>query len=110
MDAPNLAVSLAEAELDASARAQVLDDDQPEPGIMTQKLENTLNTVNEEILNYAIADYKSFNPSYIIVSFEFDDTALSPPTTATLDKIVTGMKKDQLAPIGPRSDDFSMNI
>lgn len=101
-DAPNPEVSLSDDDLDAPARAKVLADEQPEQAVLAQEAENTLNAVDEEVVDYAIADYKSFDPSGIIVHFEFDDTRLSPSTTAALDKIVAGMKKDPLARVSVR--------
>ncbi len=76
--------------------------DDPEKAALVQEAEQVLQSVDEDVVDYAIADYKSFDPSGIVVHFEFDDARLSEATIAALDKIVAGMKKDPLARVTVR--------
>lgn len=63
---------------------------------------NVLKSADDDVIDYAIADYKSFDPSGIVVHFEFDDARLSEKTIDALNKIVAGMKKDPLARVSVR--------
>ncbi|NRA67558.1 MAG: OmpA family protein [Pseudobacteriovorax sp.] len=55
---------------------------------------------DDEIEDFAIAkNYEAFDPAGIIVRFEFDSAELNADTIAALDKIVAGLKKDELAKI-----------
>lgn len=94
---------LSEDDLDAPpSAAEVIPDEQPEKAVLVQEAESVMKTADEDVVDYAIADYKSFDPSGIIVHFEFDDARLSASTIAALDKIVAGMKKDPLARVSVR--------
>ena len=62
----------------------------------------SLATPDEEVVDYAIADYSSFDPSGVLVHFEFNEATLSLTTLKALGKIVEGMKKDPLARISVR--------
>jgi outer membrane protein OmpA-like peptidoglycan-associated protein len=95
---------LSEDDLDApaTAAADVISDDQPEKAVLVQEAETVLKSVDEDVVDYAIADYKSFDPSGIIVHFEFDDASLTPAAINALNKIVAGMKKDPLARVSVR--------
>jgi len=101
-DAPSPDEILSEDDLDAPAPAAVMPDEQPDQAVLVQEAENALKAVEEDVVDYAIADYKSFDPAGIIVHFEFDDARLGPNTLAALDKIVAGMKKDPLARVSVR--------
>jgi outer membrane protein OmpA-like peptidoglycan-associated protein len=92
-----------EDDLDTPAvAADVISDDQPEKAVLVQEVESAMQTADEDVVDYAIADYKSFDPSGIVVHFEFDDARLSEGTIAALNKIVAGMKKDPLARVSVR--------
>lgn len=94
---------LSEDDLDTPAvAAEAISDEQPEKAVLVQEAESVLKTVDEDVVDYAIADYKSFDPSGIVVHFEFDDARLSDVTIAALNKIVAGMKKDPLARVSVR--------
>ncbi len=93
---------LSEDDLDTPAAAADAISEQPEKAVLVQEAETVLKTVDEDVVDYAIADYKSFDPSGIIVHFEFDDARLSDNTIAALNKIVAGMKKDPLARVSVR--------
>lgn len=94
---------LSEDDLDTPAEAaDAISDSQPEKAVLVQEAESVLKTVDEDVIDYAIADYKSFDPSGIVVHFEFDDARLSDATIAALNKIVAGMKKDPLARVSVR--------
>lgn len=55
---------------------------------------------NEDPEDFTLSkNHESFDPSGIIVHFEFDDATLTDKTKSYLDKIVQGMKKDPLARI-----------
>jgi outer membrane protein OmpA-like peptidoglycan-associated protein len=102
-DANNPEDILSEDDLDTPASAaEVISDEQPEKAVLVQEAESAMKTADEDVVDYAIADYKSFDPSGIIVHFEFDDARLSDATIAALDKIVAGMKKDPLARVSVR--------
>lgn len=92
---------LSEDDLDTPA-ASISSDDQTDKSALIQEAENVLQAVDEDVVDYAIADYNSFDPSGIVVHFEFDDAQLSEATKAALDKIVAGMKKDPLARVSVR--------
>ena len=52
----------------------------------------------KEDTDFAISEnYKSFDPSGILIHFEFDQSDLNPRAVAALDKIVAGLKADPLA-------------
>jgi outer membrane protein OmpA-like peptidoglycan-associated protein len=94
---------LTEDDLDTPAEAaDAISDAQPEKAVLVQEAESVLKTADEDVIDYAIADYKSFDPSGIVVHFEFDDARLSDATIAALNKIVAGMKKDPLARVSVR--------
>lgn len=94
---------LSEDDLDTPASAaEIISDEQPEKAVLVQQADSVMKTADEDVVDYAIADYKSFDPSGIIVHFEFDDARLSDSTIAALDKIVAGMKKDPLARVSVR--------
>ncbi len=95
---------LSEDDLDTTTAAAAADaiSEQPEKAVLVQEAETVLKAVDEDVVDYAIADYKSFDPSGIIVHFEFDDASLSENTIAALNKIVAGMKKDPLARVSVR--------
>ncbi len=93
---------LSEDDLDTPAAAADAISEQPEKAVLVQEAETVLKTVDEDVVDYAIADYKSFDPSGILVHFEFDDASLSENTIAALNKIVAGMKKDPLARVSVR--------
>ncbi len=101
-DAKNPEDILSEDDLDTPAAAADAISEQPEKAVLVQEAETVLKTVDEDVVDYAIADYKSFDPSGIIVHFEFDDARLSDNTIAALNKIVAGMKKDPLARVSVR--------
>lgn len=61
-----------------------------------------LSATDEEVTDFAIADYKAFDPSGIVIPFEFDQAVLSVEGEAALQKIVAGMKKDILSKISVR--------
>ncbi len=73
-----------------------------EKASLVREAESTLAAADEDVVDYAIADYKSFDPSGIIVHFEFDNATLGDDAIAALNKIVAGMKKDPLARISVR--------
>lgn len=54
---------------------------------------------SEEVTDYAIADYKAFDPSGIIIRFDFDSDQLNPSAISAMEKIVAGMKQDPLSKI-----------
>lgn len=94
---------LSEDDLDTPAAAvDAISDEQPEKAVLVQEAESVLKTADEDVVDYAIADYKSFDPSGIIVHFEFDDARLSEKTIEALNKIVAGMKKDPLSRVSVR--------
>jgi outer membrane protein OmpA-like peptidoglycan-associated protein len=76
--------------------------DDPDKAALVKEAEQVMQTVDDDVVDYAIADYKSFDPSGIVVHFEFDDARLSAATIAALNKIVAGMKKDPLARVSVR--------
>jgi len=55
--------------------------------------------IDEEVKDYTVADYKSFDPNGIVVHFEFERSDLNPTAISALNRIVDGMKKDPLARI-----------
>jgi outer membrane protein OmpA-like peptidoglycan-associated protein len=101
-ESPNPEDILSEDDLDASTAAATVDEPQPETTPLAGEATNILTAVDEDVVDYAIADYKSFDPSGIIVHFEFDDARLSESTIAALNKIVAGMKKDPLSRVSVR--------
>ncbi|HYX31652.1 MAG TPA: OmpA family protein [Oligoflexus sp.] len=104
-DAQNPEDILSEDDLDAPAAPAVADEpvveDKAQPALAPEAT-NIITAVDDDVVDYAIADYKSFDPSGIIVHFEFDDARLSEVTIAALNKIVAGMKKDPLARVSVR--------
>ena len=53
-----------------------------------------------EVEDFSIAkDYEAFDPAGIVVRFPFDSADLSDETIGALDRIVAGLKKDELARI-----------
>jgi outer membrane protein OmpA-like peptidoglycan-associated protein len=102
-DAKNPEDILSEDDLDTpAAAAEAISDEQPEKAVLVQEAETAMKSADEDVVDYAIADYKSFDPSGIIVHFEFDDARLSDATIAALNKIVAGMKKDPLSRVSVR--------
>lgn len=102
-DANSPGDNLADYDLETPVSAtEAVSDQQPEKAVLVQEAESVMKTADEDVVDYAIADYKSFDPSGIIVHFEFDDARLSDSTIAALDKIVAGMKKDPLARVSVR--------
>ncbi|HET9238606.1 MAG TPA: OmpA family protein [Oligoflexus sp.] len=102
-DANNPEDILSEDDLDTpTSAAEAISDEQPEKAVLIQEAESAMKAADEDVVDYAIADYKSFDPSGIVVHFEFDDARLSDVTIAALDKIVAGMKKDPLARVSVR--------
>jgi outer membrane protein OmpA-like peptidoglycan-associated protein len=55
--------------------------------------------LDKEVEDYAIADYKSFDPSGIMIHFEFNEARLNSQAIAALQKLVRGLKQDPLARI-----------
>ena len=98
--------SLQEDDLDASVA--VSDDSSPitaadENGpTLASESRNIMQAADEDVVDYAIADYKSFDPAGIIVHFDFDNTSLTAEIIDGLDRIVAGMQKDPLARISVR--------
>ncbi len=98
--------SLQEDDLDASAA--VVDDrsaaEATDENLATlaSEVSNIMQAADDDVVDYAIADYKSFDPTGIIVHFDFDTTKLTAEIIAGLDRIVAGMQKDPLARISVR--------
>jgi outer membrane protein OmpA-like peptidoglycan-associated protein len=90
---------LSEDDLDVPASAAAVE---TEDKAVVQEAQTVLSAVDDDVVDYAIADYKSFDPSGIVVLSEFDDARLTEVTIAALDKIVAGMKKDPLARVSVR--------
>ncbi len=58
------------------------------------------NVIKDRVEDFAIdKNYETFDPSGIVIKFEFDSDMLTPEAIAALDKIVSGLKKDALARI-----------
>ncbi len=55
--------------------------------------------VDQDVEDYAIADYKSFDPSGIMIHFDFNESKLNGQAIEALNKIVKGLKQDPLARI-----------
>ncbi len=90
LDEPIIGVSdeLSEDSIDNLAIDSPVTDDETDAGLET-----------EEVTDYAIADYKAFDPSGIIIRFDFDSDELNSNSIDALEKIVAGMKQDPLSKI-----------
>ncbi len=60
---------------------------------------NEAHSDNDEVEDFALDDYKPFDPGNIVLKFEFESYELTPSLKADLDRIVEGMEKDILVHI-----------
>ena len=85
----------AEAPLESDEQSLVSDQE-----LDTESTTDTAASVDKDVEDFAIdKNYETFDPTGIVVRFEFDSHELTAETVAALDKIVAGLKKDALARI-----------
>ena len=76
--------------------------DAPEDGGQVVFADPELEVDDTDVADYTVDDHKSFDPSGIVIRFEFNRATLSLEGIKALDQIVAGMKKDPLALIDIR--------
>src|SRR5688572_29599041 len=62
----------------------------------------SIDITDTDAIDYSIAEQQAFDPSGIIINFEFNKSTLTPEGIKALNLIVAGLKKDPLAMINVR--------
>src|SRR5688572_11234215 len=62
----------------------------------------SIDITDTDAADYTIVEQQAFDPSGIIISFEFNKSTLTPDGIKALNLIVAGLKKDPLAMINVR--------